>query len=400
MSELPWENKKVSEAMSSAGEESRLNDSPDSDKNKVSIPDILANAFSDVSMEEVKIEDSIPAAEGTNPPVQDQVSLPFGDLPDLSSLSNNGEQETASSPEPSSLPGNLPPFMSEPASPEPQLGAGMNLPGSKPVFEFQEPGSRVTSPGSDAGQSGQKRSPPPLFEPSFLFDESDANSESTDAPSSPEAPPVPFPTNEAQAENQFPPGLPSIESPSGVAPDAPPANPFETAPSVDAPANPFESAPPVDAPVNPFESAPSGAPPVNPFEVAPPVDAPVNPFEVAPPVDAPVNPFESAPSGAPPVNPFESAPSGAPPVNPFEVAASDDAPVNSFESAPSGAPPANPFEVTPSGAPPANPFAQASTAGEISASSGSKLKGAKVPVNVDMLKKNFGSISAAAKGPF
>ncbi|WP_319508420.1 FlaD/FlaE family flagellar protein [uncultured Methanolobus sp.] len=355
MSELPWENKKIAEIMSSAGDEAKL--SPDASKNKMvsnpPIPDILANAFADIPMEEAKIEAHEPASDVKVSQMPEMSFPSFGDLPDLSAVGENNSEVPTSNPDEMSFPPSLPSFMNAPnisGTPDQNEGVLNDIP--KTLFTFDNSGiddnsSAKTS--QNSGASPKKRSPPPLFEP-FIPPGIDA--ESGDGP---EPPAINMPESAVNDSITFPAAVPSSENTS-----APQINPFAAAPNVSA--NPFE-APPA-AGVNPFDSTPAAG--VNPFEASP--AAGVNPFDSTP--AAGINPFAAAPAvGA---NPFEAPPvAGA---NPFAAASTIGV---------------NPF---------GEPFHGAETT-FVKEKSGSK-KLTMPPINVDSFKKNIEGMSVVAKGFF
>jgi Putative archaeal flagellar protein D/E len=366
MSELPWEDKKIAEIMSSAGDEAKL--SPDASKNKMfsppPIPDILANAFADIPMEEAKIEAHEPASDvkvGQMP----EMSFPsFGDLPDLSAVSENKSEVPTSNPDEMSFPPSLPSFMNAsniPGTPDQNEGVLNDIP--KTLFTFDNSGiddnaSAKTS--QNSGASPKKRSPPPLFEP-FIPPGIDAESGN-----GPEPPAINMSESAVHDSITFPPAVPSSENAS-----APQINPFAAAPTIGA--NLFDSAPAVG--VNPFEAPPAAG--VNPFATAPTVSA--TPFET--PHDVGANPFVAAPDvGA---NPFDSTPAvGA---NPFE--APPGAGVNPFSAVSTTG--VNPF---------GEPFHSAETT-SVKEKTGSN-RSIKPPINVDSFKKNIEGISVVARGFF
>ena len=431
MSELPWENKKIAEIMSSADDEAKL--SPDASNMKKSatppIPDILANAFADMPMEETKINTQEPASDVKDDQIPEMSFPSFGDLPDLSAISENKSEEPTSNPGEMSFPASLPSFMNTsdiPETPDPKEGIVNDIPKTLFTIDNSEINNDYFADASPKiGTSSKKRSPPPLFEP-FI-----PGGLETDLGNDPEPPATNVPEFVASNPTSFPSSAPSSEnlpfseiSQFANTPDSTPspfagdsiagANSIEATPTVVA--NPFEAPP--TAGVNSFEASPTAS--VNPFEA--PAAAGVNPFEAPPaadvnPFEAPpaagVNPFEAPPAGgvnpfeAPPaagVNPFEAPPAGG--VNPFEAPPA--AGVNPFEAPPAAgvnpfeAPPAagvNPFEAPPAGG--VNPFGEPFQGAEKSVQGTSNDKvSIKPPINVDSFKKNIEGISIVARGFF
>ncbi|WP_340819071.1 FlaD/FlaE family flagellar protein [Methanolobus sp. WCC4] len=439
MSELPWENKKIAEIMSSAGEESKITDSPAPGLENGSnppIPDILANAFADMPMEEAKIE---APDSGSDPDVLD-VQMPemaapaFGDLPDLSMLSNN-EDETpdVQVPEVDSPSAGLPPLMGDTFVRSSSSNSDIIDQVTKPLFDPDSLVPGGVNAGTVPAEPKKRSSPPPLFEPFLPSDENTETDHSVEssipaldaanpfnAPASDVVNPFDSPVS-ADANSFNPPASDNVNPfDSPVSADANPFNP----PASDV-VNPFDS--PVSADANPFN--PPASDNVNPFDVPvsadtnsfnPPASDNVNPFDS--PVSADANPFNPPASDS--VNPFDSpVPADAnlfnPPasdnVNPFDVPVSADAnpfnapasgSVNPFDASPSAD--GNPFNAPASGsvnpfeAPPSvdyNPFASSVPGQEKSSSNnipGSL--GGKTNINIDALKKNIQDLSFVAKG--
>ena len=358
MSELPWENKKVAEVMSSVEEEessAKSSASGDQKSPTPPIPDILANAFADTPMEEAKIEisedDSVQTDAGAP-----QTAVPsFGNLPDLSALS--GTPPNAPPAEEKEAPLEIPPFMNPPSvanesdiadSPVPftQIGEGGITPPSDP--------SSLSSP-SNIEESPKKRSPPPLFEP-FIHP--------GDEPSEPSLPELAGPTLPFTPENDQLPFDAQAETQPAPTPD-----PF-TVPDGSEEPNPSVTSPVTAPPSDPFVPAGNSVE-FNPFESSP---------ETAPPSDSPVssgNPVES--------NPF-AAPSGDVPLaDPFASAGV------SAES--------SPFAATTNAVQPENPFgAPISTEAGSSNREKHALKNTvKLPIDVGSFKKNLEGISGITK---
>ncbi len=169
MSELPWENKKIAEIMSSVVDKAEM--APDVSEKKngstPQIPDILASAFADIPMEEAKIEVHEPTSDagvGLIP----EANAPFGDLPDLSALGQIKNENTKLNLEDISLPSSLPPFMNTPdidvTSDEkeniaPDISKSLFDPDLSAKNTDHSVATGANLPGPD-----NKRSPPPLFE--------------------------------------------------------------------------------------------------------------------------------------------------------------------------------------------------------------------------------------------
>ncbi|WMW22232.1 FlaD/FlaE family flagellar protein [Methanolobus mangrovi] len=385
MSELPWENKKIAEIMSSAGDEAKL--SPDASTIKKGatppIPDILANAFADMQMEEAKIDTQEPASDVKFNQLPEMSFPSFGDLPDLSVVGQNKSEEPTSNPVGMSFPPSLPSFMNAPGIPEtpdPKEGTVNDIP--KTLFAMDN--SKINNdPFPDTSpkivSSPKKRSPPPLFDP-FI-----PGGLETDLGNDPEPPATNMPEFVANNPTSFPPSLSSSENlqVSGINQFANTPN-DSPSPFFDGPiagANSIEATPSVGT--NPFDSTPSGG--ANPFQA--PHTAGVNPFDAPPTVGA--NPFE-VPAAAG-VNPFD-APStvGA---NPFDAPSTVGA--NPFEVPPDAS--VNPFEAPPAAG--VNPFGESFQSAEKSVNGTSNGKvSIKPPINVDSFKKNIEGISVVARG--
>jgi archaellum component FlaD/FlaE len=370
MSELPWENKKVAEVMSSVEEEESSAKSSASGEQKSPtppIPDILANAFADTPMEEAKIEIS------EDDPVQTDAGAPqtavpsFGDLPDLSALS--GTPPNAPPSEEKEAPLEIPPFMNPPS-----VANESDIVDSPAPFTQTDEGG-ITSPSdpsslpspSNMEESPKKRSPPPLFEP--FIHPGDEQSE----PSLPELeePALPFtPENDqlpfdAQVETQPTPTPDPFTVPVGS--EEP--NPSVTSPVTGPSSDPFAPAG-NSVEFNPFESSPG---------TVPPSDSPVSSGN---PVES--NPFTPSSDGAPSTDPFAS-PDNVPLADPFASAGV------SAES--------NPFAATPNAVQPENPFgAPISTeAGSSNREKHSLKNTVKLPIDVGSFKKNLEGISGITK---
>ncbi|WP_407282776.1 FlaD/FlaE family flagellar protein [Methanolobus sp. WCC1] len=419
MSELPWENKKVAEVMSSVeDEQSPANASGEKKGSTPPIPDILANAFADIPMEEAKIEipEEAPVGDNSEP---SQPSFPsFGDLPDLSALGGTPPRESPE--EKKEIPMEMPPFMM-PSSDE--GGSGV-VESPSPFMQSSDAGvippqdqPPVQSP-SNMETPAKKRSPLPLFEPFINSDEA------PDIPS-PEGlePPMPF----ASEPSQFPPIAEQLETPQTPgalsfsvpnesevsntfesSPDAvPKIDPF-TAPAGDiTPSDPFASTV-SSVESNPFEPPSEAIPPTDPF--ASTVDSvESNPFK--PPSEAipPTDPFASTVDSVD-SNPFESPSGTVPPTDPF-ASTVDSVNSNPFEPPSSAVPPTDPFASTVD----SNPFAASPGAGQsgnpfgdpVPQETGSfeknkpaqKLQG-KLPIDIGSFKKNLEGISGITKGFF
>ncbi|TQD23838.1 FlaD/FlaE family flagellar protein [Methanolobus vulcani] len=321
MSELPWENKKIADIMSSVEEEqSSANASGEKKSSTSPIPDILANAFADIPMEEAKIDvpevNPVSAENGAS-----QAAFPsFGDLPDLSAL--GGTQPNIPSAEEKEDSIEVPPFMKSP----PNAGEVGII---SSVNQFHEP-----SPATD--KPAKKRSPPPLFEPFINSDEPSVS------PSSEIGESLPF----APESNQSPQFGAQLEVPPFSTPDALvsadgplESNSFESTPVTAPLTDPFASAG-ASVESNPFESIPDSVPSVDPFSsVSDPVAS--NPFEPIPNAVPPANPFSSV-DGPVESNPFNPTSGVTPSTDPF-ASVDDSVASNPFEPAPVAVPPANPF---------------------------------------------------------
>nr|WP_321496382.1 FlaD/FlaE family flagellar protein [uncultured Methanolobus sp.] len=426
MSELPWENKKVAEIISSVeGDKSSANTSGEKNSSTPPIPDILANAFADIPMEEAKIEvheDSPSPADSGAP----QASFPsFGDLPDLSAL--GGTPPNAPPVEKKEAPMGMPPFMNAPPNADqPDMVPSLDQP--------PEP--------SSVGKSAKKRSPPPLFEPFVGSKEPHGISPPCIGEPAPPFVPgssEPLPFDPQVEKSQFPTPGPFT---SPVAPAE--SNPFESMPGSVPPADPFASAG-VPSESNPFGSTPGSVPPADPFASAG-VPAESNPFGSTPGSVPPADPFASAGVSSE-SNPFGSTPGSVPPADPF-ASAGVSSESNPFGSTPGSVPPAdpfasagvssesNPFGSTPGSVPPADPFASAGVssgdpfasgvvpvesnpfaptsgviqpgnpfggsvpddAGSFEKSKHSQKSQGKLPIDIGSFKKNFGGISGITKG--
>ncbi|MDK2940297.1 MAG: hypothetical protein PWQ51_2462 [Methanolobus sp.] len=345
MSELPWENKKIAEIMSSVEDEkSSANTSDEKKSSTPPIPDILANAFADIPMEEAKIEISEEEPEQPDFGTAQSDFPSFGDLPDLSALAGTPQANDTPAEE-NEAPPELPPFMNPPSNAD-ESGT---VDAPFPFMQSDEAGivppmdpSPAPSP-DNMENPVKKRTPPPLFEPIIDSDEV-SGSPSSEAPEQA----LPFTLETVQS--------PSIESEVETQP--------ASAPNLFAP--PTGDVPPSD----PFSSG------VSPAES--------NPF--APPTGeaSPDNPFAS---GGSPVesNPFASPAGEVPSVDPF---ASGDSPVES-----------NPFAAFPEAVQSDNPFGDAAPAGAVSFEEDKQPPKIpiKLPVDVDSLKKNLEGISGITK---
>ncbi|WP_407357212.1 FlaD/FlaE family flagellar protein [Methanolobus sp. WCC5] len=452
MSELPWENKKIAEIMSSADEASKLSVTDNSGNSKSTlppIPDILANAFADIPMEEAKIEVSEDAVFS----MANEARMPpsFGNLPDLSmpggidSDSNLSQSKSVSSPSSDALP----PFLNNlnaANSHEKNEGSVADTP--KPLFDPEKStaGKNTSGPSlKGAASHSGKRSPPPLFEPFIPHDNDTISSMGS------------------EGHTQTLPGTdPGLASPPGTISSLeelkdPGVNPFISTPPVNLPpsgtrsgdAGPFGSGPgianqshaklsfpnPSDAaPVafnpfsndqqnlnplrndqsitNPFVENPAGA---NPFANIP-RDA--NPFETGPSVPAPTdvssvgfNPFSPGQDNANPPQNDQSVP------NPFGPNSGGDNPFanasqgsNPFSSGPasSGSVISDPFANEPGVSNPfanepgvSNPFARPAAGTGMYSENGTGLqKASRQQINVDSLKKNIEGLSVVARDLF
>jgi Putative archaeal flagellar protein D/E len=391
MSELPWENKKIAEIMSSVeDEQSSANASGEKKSSTPPIPDILANAFADIPMEEAKIEISEENPSSTEAEVPQAAFPSFGDLPDLSALGNTPPNVPLS--EEKEAPLEMPPFMNSPPNAD-ELGM---IP---PLNQSPESSPTMEKP-------AKKRSPPPLFEPFINSDEPYESSSPEVGESALPFSPEPIQSQPIDAQVEVPP-FPTSDTP--VSTGAPvESNPFESTPDAIPPVNPFASAGgPVES--NPFESTPDAIPPGNPFTSAG-GSVESNPFEPTPDTIPSGNPFASAGGPVEP-NPFESTPDAIPPGNPF---ASAGGPVasNPFEptpdTIPSGNPFAsaggpvepNPFESTHEAFQSQNPFGVqvASDTGSFENNRHSQKLPVKLPIDMGSFKKNLEGISGITKG--
>ncbi|WP_207205282.1 hypothetical protein, partial [Methanolobus psychrotolerans] len=308
MSELPWENKKIAEIMSSAGNEAKLSPDATGKNNKATspIPDILANAFADMQMEEVQIEAHESASVVADDNMPQMTAPSFGDLPDLSLLGgikSEGPkldmQKTA-----------FPPFMNSsgiPATLDKKESIAQDIP--KMSYDNVFPSA---TPATHSGESSKKRSPPPLFQP-FILSDGDAGA----------GPHLDTPISSAPRYKSAP--LPFQPSQS-ISDKLPSPNPLPL--SVPLPPDPgYNHLDPVHAVgVDPFASSPANVPGslgnnpsigVNPF-----ASSPANaPGSLGDTPSIGVNPFASSPANAPGslgnnpsigVNPFASSPANVP----------------------------------------------------------------------------------------
>ncbi|KXS42442.1 MAG: flagella protein [Methanolobus sp. T82-4] len=178
MSEFPWEVKKNSGKESSEAEETGP-DNLGSEKTgtKPSIPDILANAFSETPMEEVKPE--FPSQSGM-PDEQSQQSAPpgFGNIADLSEISSAGDLNQGS---PQSPVDDLPPFM-QPGNNTEQITANEGAPSSDSIniddiINNPPVSGNIPNENPEAPKKKSKKSPPPLFKPVLPGDEDEETAE-------------------------------------------------------------------------------------------------------------------------------------------------------------------------------------------------------------------------------
>jgi archaellum component FlaD/FlaE len=375
MSELPWENKKVADIMSSAGEEAKISDgsAPGTTKSfHPPIPDILANAFADIPMEEATIElsDSTPDAKVVQMP---NLGVPsFGDLPDLSLMGGSSNKEPELNSGNSLSQGILPPFMSNSNIPNSSVQKEENAFVPKPLFDPLSSDNAGANAIGALDAPAKKRSPPPLFEPLIQLDDAVNGADVVVPFPIQESESMSFPSNEFLVEGRPAPEMPPFGEPPSdsvnpfASPNSSVAPPFNEPPS--AGANPFTT--PGSSAASPLPEPPSGS--VNPF--ASPSSSAAPPFNEPPSAGA--NPFTSPGSSA--ASPLPEPPSGS--VNPF---------------ASPGSSAASPFS-EPSYAS-VNPFTQAPVGmGSSSVKNGSKSEGSKVNINLDSLKKNIEGISVVA----
>jgi archaellum component FlaD/FlaE len=392
MSELPWENKKIADIMSSVEEEqSSANASGEKKSSTSPIPDILANAFADIPMEEAKIdvpEENPVSAEKDAP----QAAFPsFGDLPDLSALGGTQPNLPPAEEKEDSL--EVPPFMkSPPNADESGIISSINH-------------SHDPSPATD--KPAKKRSPPPLFEP-FINSDKPSVSPSPEIDES-----VPFASDSNQppqfgAQVEVPP----FSTPDSIVSDGVPleSNPFESTPVAVPPADPFSSVgDSVES--NPFNPTSGATPSTDPFaSVGDPVAS--NPFEPAPVAVPPANPFSSSDDSVA-SNPFEPTPGAVPPANPFS-SSDDSVASNPFEPTPGAVPPANPFSSTGDSVA-SNPFEPTSGAFQSQNPFGDQVAAdtvlfeknkhaqkvpVKLPIDMGSFKKNLEGISGVTKSFF
>ncbi|ETA67426.1 putative archaeal flagellar protein D/E [Methanolobus tindarius DSM 2278] len=369
MSELPWENKKVAEVMSSVEDEhSPANASGEKKGSTPPIPDILANAFADIPMEEAKIEipEDAPVGDNSEP---SQPSFPsFGDLPDLSALGGTPPRESPE--EKKEIPMEMPPFMM-PSSDE--GGSGV-VESPSPFMQSNDAGvippqdqPPVQSP-SNMETPAKKRSPPPLFEPFINSDEA------PDIPS-PEGlePPMPF----ASEPSQFPPIAEQSETPL-----TPGALPFSV-PNESEVSNTFESSPDAVPKIDPFTAPAGDITPSDPFaSTVSSVES--NPFEPPSEVIPPIDPFASTVDSVD-SDPFEPPSEAIPPTDPFASTVDS----NPFAASPGAGQSGNPF---------GDPVPQETGSFEKNKPA-QKLQG-KLPIDVGSFKKNLEGISGITKGFF
>jgi len=296
MSELPWENKKVADIMSSAGEEAKISDgsAPGTTKSfHPPIPDILANAFADIPMEEATIElsDSTPDAKDVQMP---NLGVPsFGDLPDLSLMGGSSNKEPELNSGNSLSQGILPPFMSNSNIPNSSVQKEENAFVPKPLFDPLSSDNAGANAIGALDAPAKKRSPPPLFEPLIQLDDAVNGADVVVPFPIQESESMSFPSNEFLVEGRPAPEMPPFGEPSSdsvnpfASPNSSVAPPFNEPPSGSV--NPFAS--PSSSAAPPFNEPPSGS--VNPF--ASPGSSAASPFSE--PSYASVNPFTQAPVG-------------------------------------------------------------------------------------------------------
>ena len=178
MSEFPWEVKKNSGKESSEAEETGP-DNPGFEKTgtKPSIPDILANAFSETPMEEVKPEF---LSQSGMPDEQSQQSDPpgFGNIADLSEISSAGDQTQGS---PQAPVDDLPPFMQQENNTE-QITASKGAPSADSIniddiINNPPASGNIPNENPEAPKRKSKKSPPPLFKPVLPGDEDEETAE-------------------------------------------------------------------------------------------------------------------------------------------------------------------------------------------------------------------------------
>jgi|GEM_PF-516856 len=298
MSEFPWEVKKNSGKESSEAEGAGP-DNPGFEKTgtEPSIPDILANAFSETPMEEIKPE--FPSQSGM-PDEQSQQSAPpgFGNIADLSEISSAGDQSQGS---PQAPVDDLPPFM-QPGNNTEQITANEGTPSSDSIniddiINNPPVSGNIPNENPEAPTKKSRKSPPPLFKPVLPGDEDEETAEvkpagealnsapglfeksafspetspETSAPEGSNVPGDPFqdqaPFPEEALQDMFPPqeniGPEIKDEPENPFPETaePSKDPFAQAPSPD---NPFSSSMPnfdgqlpdyVEPSANPFSDS-------------------------------------------------------------------------------------------------------------------------------------------------
>jgi hypothetical protein len=263
------------------------------------IPDILANAFAEAPMEEVKLDLSSPGGDNL-------VETP--NIPSfLDTINNMGQSSDPVLPPFEAVASNssnqMPPFLQQSlAVPDGSEVMGHTSPQTKPpVFDISSPPQKISTNSNDSSSNpaskASRKSPPPIFNPVFLDDNKQGNTETSlpnlndsflppiapvsDSPFPPVAPvnDSPFPPFAAVNDNPFPPVAAVSDSP---------FPPFAGVSD-----NPFPPVAPVsDSPFPP---------------VAPVSDSPFPP--VAPVSDSPFPPFATvSDSPFPPVAPVSGSP--------------------------------------------------------------------------------------------
>ena len=400
MSELPWENKKIADIMSAAGDEAKLSDSGNDSNDGVSpppIPDILANAFADIPMEEANIEVPDSDSQGNEKPVNEMNAPPFGDLPDLSAIAGNTGSEVSMDAADNPAPADLPPFMQSSEQDDVPEVSDEKTPDMVSPF-FNQNSKDILPPDKPINEDkvSKKYSPPPLFEPQLPQDEEEYPFSGSDTPpfqQTEETSPRAFADemNEGDELNTTTANNPFESMAGGAQNTLEPQvadNPFISGPSADKAPHPTEI-PSSDA-NDPFSTASDASPEtfapegegVDPF--SPPGKGSQNPF--APPMTENVD----TPSPAGIDNPFESQKG----TNPLSAPSKDE--INPFDTSVSES--SNPFEAPSMDG--TNPFGEPlrNSAGSDKVNDSDSNISIKQSINVDDLKNNLKGLSTVAKG--
>ncbi|TGC08040.1 FlaD/FlaE family flagellar protein [Methanolobus halotolerans] len=225
MSEFPWEVKKDS-SKESSNKDGSGSGKPAFAQNTgtgPSIPDILANAFAETPMEEVKLG-SPPSPELSDRQSKQPEPPGFGDIADITELVSNGAQAPSATPQQSV--NELPPFM--------QAGNAAEVPvsneesSSSDTFKIGDIAFKPPVAGNASGETPAapkkvtKRSPPPLFKPVLPGDEG----RGSDVVNSAEQ------VSGAGHDNIFADGHAFAPQPPVSGNDNPPADPFPDQPAI------------------------------------------------------------------------------------------------------------------------------------------------------------------------